>query len=149
MPLVGERTGNFFPLNTSQKYVIPCNGIIKQRDFLVMGAGLAKDTLEKYPTIAKEAGDFIVRNGRKSDVGWIYSPFVVDNFIIFQTKRHFKENSSLGLVRKGLYDLESLNISETVNIPPIGCGLGGLSPNLVKEDVLKILRKTSFVLWNF
>lgn len=149
MPLVGERTGNFFPINTSQKYVIPCNGIIKQRDLLVMGAGLAQTTLEKYPTIAKEAGDYIVRNGRKVDVGWIYAPFIVGNFIIFQTKRHFKENSSLELVRKGLYDLELLNISEIVNIPPIGCGLGGLSSNLVKEEVLKILRKTPFVLWNF
>lgn len=149
MPLVGERTGNFFPLNTKEKYVIPCNGVIKNRDLLVMGAGLAKDTLEKYPEIAKDAGNHIVRNGRKIDVSWVYSPFIVGNFIIFQTKGHFKENSSLGIVRKGLYELESLNIAETVNIPPIGCGLGGLSPNLVKGEVLKILQKTPFVLWNF
>lgn len=73
--------------------------------------------------------------------------------INFPTKRHWKENSRLQYVEQGLEDLVSevrrLNL-ESMAIPPLGCGNGGLSWErevrpLIEEALARVPEVAAYV----
>jgi len=107
----------------------------------VMGKGLAKQFKERYPDMFED----YVRICRKGfDIGQLHVYHVsMDKTIInFPTKKHWKDPSSYDYIEAGLKQLTrylNKNPVETIVIPPLGCGLGGLDFNIVNKMISNIL----------
>jgi O-acetyl-ADP-ribose deacetylase (regulator of RNase III) len=107
----------------------------------VMGKGIALMFKEGYPDASAEyeraakAGQvkvgsvLAVPNRRLVGPKWI---------IHFPTKKHWRQPSKIEWVRTGLRDLVRVirqNHIESVALPPLGCGNGGLDWELVKREI--------------
>ncbi|MEO7454328.1 MAG: macro domain-containing protein [Fimbriimonadales bacterium] len=97
----------------------------------VMGKGVALQFKQAFPANFKEYEAACKRG--EVQVGQMYvtrTGMLIPRLIInFPTKRHWKGNARLEDVRAGLKDLRRIVESEGVQsiaIPPLGCGLGGL-----------------------
>lgn len=133
---------NIFDLNTEAiTNTVNCVG--------VMGKGLALAFKNKYPGNFKFYKDMCMANKVRPGEVLIY-PFTLNiidgnnpKYIVnFPTKRHWKDNSILQDIEDGLKDLKNKIIEmkiESIAIPPLGCGLGGLNWNIVKEKIINEL----------
>jgi O-acetyl-ADP-ribose deacetylase (regulator of RNase III) len=108
----------------------------------VMGKGIALQFKQVFPEVFKEykkactakevkPGEmFIVSTGK------LFPRYAIN----FPTKRHWKEPSRIEDIQSGLEalvtDIQRLGI-ESIAIPPLGCGNGGLDWNDVKPLILK------------
>lgn len=111
----------------------------------VMGKGIALQFREKYPLnyelYRKACQKKEVQIGRMfvTKTERIGHPKYIINF---PTKTHWKGNSQLDYIEKGLDDLvrviKERNI-QSVAVPPLGCGYGGLDWNVVKSLLLEKL----------
>lgn len=125
----------------------------------VMGKGLAKDFAQTFPEIIPWYKKWSLNPG---EISWAFT----DNGRIVAnvaTKKHWKNPSQMGWIEKGVKDLklicEDLSCDpiidglpiESVAVPPLGCGQGGLN----KYDVLEVMVEEfndspiSFWLYNF
>ena len=112
----------------------------------VMGAGLALEFKQRYPD-AFRVYRSQCRN-RQFNLGqvlvyYIYPkntpPMNPEMIIHFPTKFHWKESSDYGIIEEGLDALVSCinnNRIESIAIPPLGCGYGGLEREAVKTMIL-------------
>ena len=97
----------------------------------VMGAGLAKQFKERYPHNYTNYAN-ACKTG-KVEIGKMYIPNVLSpNKIIvnFPTKKHWRSPSQLSYIDDGLTALREYIDSapiQSIAIPPLGCGLGGLN----------------------
>lgn len=118
----------------------------------VMGKGIALDFKEKYPSnmeaYKKACTDGTVQIGKVFPVR-VTESNVVEWVVNFPTKKHWKGKSDIDWIKAGLIDLKefikSHNI-ESIAIPPLGAGHGGLSWSEVKkciEDELSSLNDVS------
>lgn len=141
------KTGSIFAEN-AEALINPVNCVG------VMGKGLALQFKNKFPQ------NFIVyleackkRKLRPGQVLVVKTNTKMPKYIInFPTKRHWREGSRLEDIEDGLkalaFEIESLSI-QSIAIPALGCGLGGLNWGLVKakiEDALKSLDAEIIVL---
>lgn len=111
----------------------------------VMGAGLAKQFKEKHPgnyhaySVACRRGDVEIGSMFCTTHFIGYGDNRVERTVInFPTKLHWRDPSKLEYIEKGLEDLVDLVYTlqiESIAIPPLGCGLGGLN----KDDVLRLM----------
>ncbi len=63
--------------------------------------------------------------------------------INFPTKKHWKDKSKIEYISNGLDDLIQVIINNNINciaIPKIGCGLGGLKWEIVKNLMIEKLQ---------
>lgn len=107
----------------------------------VMGKGLALQFKKAFPENfasyerACKLGE--VKTGQMHIVQRLVSPRFIINF---PTKRHWRQPSKLEYVRDGLRDLvaqvKRLNI-ESIAVPPLGCGNGGLEWSSVRPLVIE------------
>lgn len=107
----------------------------------VMGKGLALQFKKAFPENfasyehACKAGE--VKTGQMHIVQRLASPRFIINF---PTKRHWRQPSKLEYVRDGLRDLvaqvKRLNI-ESIAVPPLGCGNGGLEWSAVRPLIIE------------
>jgi hypothetical protein len=126
--------------------VIPTNGIVKKNGEAVMGGGLALDAALRFGSLPGELGSRL-KNGN-----YVYY-FREYKIITFPTKHHYAEPSDLDLIIKSAQQLNSdLKVfrlqgqTETkFFIPRVGCGLGGLSWNMVKPAIMPYLNEPEFV----
>lgn len=119
----------------------------------VMGAGLALQFKEVYPEMFRSY-QIACREGALTPGRvhvWAtgeYQPAYVMNF---PTKNHWREKSDLYWIGKGLQDLDrqlhTLPV-QSVAIPALGCGLGGLDYEDVRDLLYRILDPTLDV-WLF
>ena len=118
-----------------------------------MGAGLAKSIAKNYPYVKKTHrrlclnGDFSVgklklvtgtANNSDSNQKW---------FVLFPTKKDWKNPSKLSYIESGLHFLKNMGISPDITFafPKLGCGLGGLNwENDVKPLIESYLSDTSY-----
>lgn len=107
----------------------------------VMGAGLALDFKYKYP-INFEAYKVVCNSGALKPGGIYYT--VQDHTVIinFATKDHWKDPSRIEWIEEGCRKLRDFwlsdqNIIESVAIPKLGCGLGGLKWSDVRPILIK------------
>ena len=122
----------------------------------VMGKGLALQFKEAYPEnfyeYKKACNEKIVQPGKMFTVAT--NNLVNPQYIInFPTKRHWKDNSRLDDIKLGLIALtikiKQLNII-SIAIPPLGCGNGGLSWNVVKsliESAFEQMESTQVIIF--
>ena len=119
----------------------------------VMGKGIALQFKKAFPEnykVYKKACDegrvkpgymFIVEGDSLTNPRYI---------INFPTKRHWKEKSKLGDVKAGLAalveDVKKLGI-KSVAVPPLGCGLGGLSWSQVYSLMDEAFAKAPDIEW--
>ena len=91
----------------------------------VMGKGLAKDFKKLYPDMFN---DYTIRcRLGKVRMG---KPYLYENILNFPTKKHYHYKSNLSDIEEGLIHL-SLNYKSwginSIALPALGCGLGGLN----------------------
>ena len=111
--------------------VIPTNGTVQRRDGkAVMGAGLALDAARAFPDLPKRLGELINYGGNHVKVIEDY------RMILFPTKKHWMDNSTLGLIKQSAGELKKLLKTNLKDIkiccPRVGCGTGKLSWDKVK-----------------
>lgn len=106
-----------------------------------MGAGLAKQFRDKYPRMFNDYRQ-ICANGELQP-GKLHLYQTSYNLIInFPTKIHFKDKSKPDFIFDGLVALKDIIQKEeirSISIPPLGCGLGGLSTSLIFPMIEELL----------
>lgn len=111
----------------------------------VMGKGIALQFKNRYPhnyTVYKEAckkGTFTVGQVLVVEDGDLMNRKLIVNF---PTKAHWKGNSTYEYVRSGLKALREAIVSyniDSIAIPPLGCGNGGLDWSIVKPMIVQEL----------
>lgn len=132
------RDGSIFESN-AQALVNPVNCIG------VSGAGLALQFKDKFPTNYK-----LYNNACKEGLCHIGKCYLTvhhpypDYIINFPTKQHYKDPSSIEYIKSGmvsLLELIKLYKIQSIAIPLLGCGLGGLE----KDEVIPLIVEP---LWN-
>lgn len=111
--------------------VIPVNGFVKRDGKLVMGAGVAKQALDRYPDVDTEFGSMFSENGFFCQASNYYP------LVAFPTKPEsgsggepgWQCESDIGLIEKSLKELIEMDLEGKVVLPRIGCGNGGLDWN--------------------
>lgn len=117
----------------------------------VMGAGLAKQFKIRYPNMfnwyKKEC------ENDQFNIGEILYYFSSEDkkwIINFPTKKHWKDQSTLEYIEEGLKGLcvdlvfeKNIEI-DSIAIPALGCGLGGLNWNDVKKLIYEYLSNVNF-----
>lgn len=115
---------------------VTTNGVLRSNGHLVMGAGVAKQALVKYPGIDKRLGDLVKVFGNVPH-------FLPDVGIIsFPTKHNWKDCSDLSLIilsSEHLIRLCEAHRLKRVVLPRPGCGLGNLSWREVRAAIEPIL----------
>lgn len=112
----------------------------------VMGKGIALQFKQAFPEVFREYEKACKKNRVKTgemhvvDMNALVSPKYVINF---PTKQHWKEKSKMSYIVEGLKDLvrivRELNI-QSIAIPPLGCGNGGLEWSEVKPLIEKAFK---------
>ena len=124
-------------MDPAEAIVIPVNTMG------VPGAGLAKAWAKKDP---EAAGVYqaLCEKGLVT-IGEINIIIHGDSrWIMFPTKEHWKHPSQLEWIEKGLMDLQpQVTGLESLAVPALGCGLGGLEWNHVRQLLEKYLTPLS------
>ena len=127
--------GNVFNHDGLDFVCVTTNSILNKKGELVMGAGIALEAKNRYPKLPSVFGDKV---DRLDAVGGDYYILQHKNIIAFQTKRHYRENSPVDLVRKSINRLKFLATffdDKVFGLPFPAINNGGLK----KEDVLPML----------
>jgi O-acetyl-ADP-ribose deacetylase (regulator of RNase III) len=111
------------------------NGIVKANGQLVMGGGVAKLFVDRWPELATQAGALVRKSGNR-----VYQFVMKEGPIVvsFPTKHHFKDASSLELIQtsaKQLMELTDRLGWQNVYLTRPGVGLGRLSYAQVKPVI--------------
>ena len=124
-------------MDPSEAIVIPVNTVG------VPGAGLAKAWAKKDPDAAG-VYKALCEKGLVT-IGEINIIIHGDScWIMFPTKEHWKHPSQLEWIEKGLMDLQpQVTGLESLAVPALGCGLGGLEWNHVRQLLEKYLSPLS------
>lgn len=110
-----------------------------------MGKGLALEFKKKFPDnfqAYKTACEKKKIHPGKMFTYSLDSLFGTQYIINFPTKNHWREKSKLSYIEEGLADLIRVITEEQIEsiaIPPLGCGNGGLAWNTVKKMIEKYL----------
>lgn len=120
--------------NRKDIYMFTSNSFMKKDGSLTMGNGCAKAVRDMFPFIDhKFKVEHLSVYGCKFKT--VMNRFGVRQRIgAFQTKVHFKDPSSLDVIRKSVADLKRrASLSPTFNylLPLPGCELGKLTPEVV------------------
>ena len=122
-----------FAISTSDSIVvIPTNGVLKTDGALVMGAGLAKQAVERFPNLDFQIG------AKVGSLGNHVFFFKAWGVVSFPTKEDWKDDSELSLIARSCEELNSIAIIHpdcAFYIPQVGTGKGHL--NWV--DVLQVV----------
>lgn len=112
----------------------------------IMGKGLALSFKNKYPWYYQDYRQKCMDNTiQLNKITWHENPqttFDAEYIISFPTKNHWKDISDLYNIQLGIDHLKS-ELTEkqydSISIPAIGCGLGGLNWNIVKNILVNQL----------
>lgn len=126
---------------------VTTNGMIKKNGCLVMGKGVAKECLERYPRADIFFGKMVREQGNKPHY---YFPEIGKKTLIISlpTKHDWRNASDLELIKSSLEELvkiaDKFNLS-TVLLPRPGCGLGGLQWTDVVEPLAASILDDRFI----
>lgn len=132
---------------------VTTNAVVRlSGSLLVMGAGAARQAVDRIPGVAQEAGELVARI-RETTGKHNYGFLVVREpttkkcgFGIFQVKDHYEEAASLALIAQSCRDLAAWCLSEPecqvrMNYP--GIGLGKLTMDEVLPALEILLQKVT------
>lgn len=110
----------------------------------VSGAGLAKQFKDKFPDYEKE---YIKRCNTKEITIGVPSLIKRPNYpyiLAFPTKNHWKNPSRMSYITDGLIYVKNNYKNWGINslaLPALGCGLGGLKVDDVFDEIYSILNE--------
>ncbi|WP_080874435.1 type II toxin-antitoxin system antitoxin DNA ADP-ribosyl glycohydrolase DarG [Oceanobacillus timonensis] len=117
----------------------------------VMGKGIALQFKQGFPDVFREYARACRNNEIKTGQMHVVPNRTLDGIgpkyiINFPTKQHWKEKSKMHYITEGLQDLvkviDEYNI-QSIAIPPLGCGNGGLSWDKVKALIEETFANSS------
>lgn len=107
----------------------------------IMGKGLALEFKNRYPLMFEAYRQEV--QTRRMRIGHCHIYRADARAIInFPTKYHWRDQSTLGAITRGLEDLRHIigrRRIKSIAIPMLGCGLGGLSWDDVRDQIDDIL----------
>ena len=107
----------------------------------VMGKGLALRFKKKYPKMFQYHKEKCENNDVKIGIPYIYQISDRKQILNFPTKKYWKNDSKIAYIEDGIQYIidhkDELNI-KNIAIPALGCGLGNLEWEKVKELLLKL-----------
>ena len=123
-----------------------CYGLVNPINCVgVMGAGLAKQFRDKYPEMFKAYSMACGEDKVKVGAVWPWSnyslypkPESIKIIIGFPTKNHWRHPSRIEYIETGLLSLRKYlqrTEMDSVAVPALGCGLGGLDWNVVESKI--------------
>ena len=110
-----------------------------------LGAGIAKQFDQVYNMREKLLTLYGIPLGEKYDVYSVGKVFVVDNVFNLVTKRRSFHKPTYDDLRSSLEDMKdycSDNLITKLAMPLIGCGLDGLSWDIVSEMIKEVFEDT-------
>jgi hypothetical protein len=152
-----------YPVSGVTKVVlIPTNGIVKPNGHLVMGAGVAKQAAAKYFSLSWLLGLKVQAHGNNAFSVSLQAEDVYDFLFSWPTKYHYSYQSDLDLIvaqaKRIMAMFDVLEAPDEVEegmsawpkttvigyAPLVGCGLGGLKWDEVKEALAPIVKDRIF-----
>lgn len=136
-----EAVGDVFEYTGADALCIPICWVLKKNGEAVMGAGVAREAAKRWPTLPRVFGEQIQRAPDAPHVP-IYA---MGDFWLacVPTKRGWRDPSDLSLIAASVADLvyQAGGFGwQTVVLPRLGCGLGGLSwPDQVRPVLARLL----------
>lgn len=134
-------TGDVWDLHANGAWVvIPTNQQTRHDGTAVMGVGLARQAADRFPGLDEDYGIALKR-------GDVCVAYAARRLLCVPTKRHWKDKSHLadiGHVVGRLRQWAKRNTPDTVAVPALGCGYGGLAWDDV-EPLLDTLPQPPFV----
>lgn len=126
------------------RLVIPTNGLVKKNGKCVMGAGLALQCANRYPTIPKRLGTAIKTGGNTIHILTVEGNKRIYSFPV---KHNWWERADIKLIIQSAKSLAEL-MSGTIYLPRVGCGNGGLKWPDVHKEIKEILADDRFIVVN-
>lgn len=139
-----ELIGDIFQQRDADAICFTSNGIVKSDGTLTMGAGIAKSFRDRYKGLSDLAGKWVKTSGNCVGVLTNTKPHILN----FPTKKHWKEPSSLMLIRKSAKELLEITNKrgwKKVYLSRPGCGLGQLDWEKQVKPLVKDLFDDRFV----
>ncbi len=149
--------GNIWGYVDSHWIVIPTNIGWDKDGNNVMGRGLAKDASERYPDLAAFYGAHCLLN-RDNPILCFYTVNPITwlttykGLIMFPTKSlassphlSWRNKSDINIIEIGLQQLAHFN-QMPIAVPLLGCGNGGLQPDVVVPLIERYLVSDNFLL---
>lgn len=137
-------TGNMFD-READCYVIPVNCVG------TMGKGLAREAKERFPDLNREY-QTVLRTGELHIGHPCLARAHQQDFLLFPTKWHWREPSRYEWIQDGLNVAEFEfwdNSHDTIAMPKLGCGLGGLEWRVVRSYMERKFTSTPFTVFVF
>ena len=133
--------GNIFDyIQRVDAICVTTNGVVKANGHNVMGAGLAKQFANRYPSLPSLVGAHIKYHNNTTNTFTI--PQQKAKVISLPTKNNWKDKSDISLIEQSLTKLVQIADDEDykfVILTKPGCGLGGLKWVDVKPICEKLL----------
>jgi hypothetical protein len=135
---VREIEGNLWQVEADYR-VVPTNGVYHRRGdkhLLVMGAGVAKEAADRYPEVPHLLGSLVKFHGNLAQL------LAAQRLISWPTKNDWRQPSDLGLIVRNasrVVRLVEAAEARVVALPRLGCGLGGLRWEDVREVLAPLL----------
>ncbi|HET9757791.1 MAG TPA: macro domain-containing protein [Candidatus Limnocylindrales bacterium] len=110
----------------------------------VMGKGVALGFRQRFPDMYREYAQMCERGEVKLGRPYLWRSVVAPWVLNFPTKNHWRENSSLSAIVAGLEYLEEHYKAwgiESLAVPPLGSGLGGLDWRVVGPTLYQHLSR--------
>jgi O-acetyl-ADP-ribose deacetylase (regulator of RNase III) len=144
--MMKELVAELWDLHKKGEWIcITTNGSINKDNRLVMGGGIAKEAVDRFPHISQLFGIHVMANGNHCGA------FIYERLISFPTKGNWHTFSTVELVQQSCRELMKLIETyrlERVYLPRPGCGLGGLDWKYVKPTIEHILDDRVIVVTN-
>ena len=141
-----EITGDLFD-HPSDAIVIPVNWRTNRQGHAIMGAGVAKQAAKRWPWLPRSLGQFIDQTPDAPRI--ICLQTAMHGYLLsFPTKRDWRDSSDVDLIGQGALTLVDAANSygwQTITLPRLGCGLGGLSWEVQVRPLLAELLDDRFV----
>ena len=100
-----EVTGNLWDFHAKGEWVaITTNGIVTHDGRCVMGRGVAKEAVTRFPGISHELGTQIRQHGNHVQILWSR------RVIAFPVKHHGRERASLKLIERSATELSAFSV---------------------------------------
>jgi len=134
-----ECLGDLWEQHEAGEWVcITTNGIIKSDGTAVMGAGVARQAADRFPDLPSKLAEYLQIHGNRV---FMFPKYRV---ITFPTKHHWKDKSSIDLIKKSCRELMELLNTYPQHIPAVwlprpGCKHGGLQWEEVKSAISPLL----------
>ncbi len=138
-----EATGNLWEADGKFIKCITTNGITKRNGELVMGRGVAKQAVDRFPNIGYDLGNLIKRNG---NIVYYLEQF---NIASFPTKHDWRGKADIYLIKRSCYQLNALldKLNRLAVLPRPGCSNGHLDwEREVKPVISQILSDRVWVI---